>query len=113
MGKVVTKSDWKVIDMPKKTISFLINNDLAETEIEKLKEGYIPQEMEDKWFTYFENNKLYLHRSWTGICIYIVEFLDKELKITLNVDKVHKKKKYIQESKKFIGMILHGLAKMK
>lgn len=30
--------------------------------------------MEDKWFSYFEDNKLYIHRSWTGICIYIVEF---------------------------------------
>lgn len=30
---------------------------------------FIPQVMEDKWFSYFKNNVLYQFRSWTGICI--------------------------------------------
>lgn len=30
--------------------------------------------MEDKWFWYMEGDTLYIHRSWTGFCIYIVEF---------------------------------------
>jgi hypothetical protein len=34
----------------------------------------VPEAMEDKWFWYMQGNKLYAHRSWTGICIYIVEF---------------------------------------
>jgi hypothetical protein len=28
--------------------------------------------MEDKWFIFFEAPCLYLHRSWTGVCIYVV-----------------------------------------
>lgn len=32
--------------------------------------GHIPEEMEDKWFVFFEQDWLYFHRSWTGICIY-------------------------------------------
>lgn len=35
--------------------------------------GHIPKEMEDKWFVFFENDKIYFHRSWTGFCIYEVE----------------------------------------
>lgn len=31
--------------------------------------GFIPQAMEQKWFSYFKNNVLYQFRSWTGICI--------------------------------------------
>ena len=32
----------------------------------------LPQQMEDKWFIYFEDDWLYFHRSWTGTCIYAV-----------------------------------------
>ena len=26
--------------------------------------------MEDKWFIFLEEDVLYFHRSWTGVCIY-------------------------------------------
>lgn len=32
--------------------------------------GLIPQEMEDKWFIYFVEPYLFLHRSWTGEPVY-------------------------------------------
>ena len=35
-------------------------------EYSKLREGLIPQAMEDKWFIYFDEPHLFLHRSWTG-----------------------------------------------
>ena len=38
-----------------------------------LKLGHIPQEMEDKWFGYIEEDTLHIHRRWTGFCIYIVK----------------------------------------
>ncbi len=42
-------------------------------ELRMIARGFIPQEMEDKWFMYLDNATLYMHRSWTGICIYQVE----------------------------------------
>jgi hypothetical protein len=30
--------------------------------------------MEEKWFAYFEDNVLHLHRSWTGLCVFRVHF---------------------------------------
>ena len=36
----------------------------------RLKEGLIPREMEDKWFIYYEEPHLFLHRSWTGQPVY-------------------------------------------
>ena len=36
-------------------------------EFERLKLGLIPQAMEDKWFIYFAESTLFLHRSWTGM----------------------------------------------
>jgi ADP-ribosylglycohydrolase len=36
----------------------------------KLTKGLIPEEMEDKWFIFYENDYLYFHRSWTGFGMY-------------------------------------------
>ena len=36
----------------------------------RLQEGLVPREMEDKWFIYYEEPYLFLHRSWTGQPVY-------------------------------------------
>ena len=36
----------------------------------RLREGLVPREMEDKWFIYYEEPHLFLHRSWTGEPVY-------------------------------------------
>lgn len=41
-------------------------------EYERLAQGLIPQDMEDKWFIYLEDLKLLFHRSWTGQAVYQV-----------------------------------------
>jgi len=47
----------------------------SEEQYIKLKKGFIPKAMEDKWFIYFENDCLYFHRSWTGLGIYRAEII--------------------------------------
>ena len=42
------------------------------SEYQKITFGHIPKEMEDKWFIFFENDKIYFHRSWTGFCMFEV-----------------------------------------
>lgn len=39
-----------------------------------LKKGVVPREMEDKWFAFYEAPWIYLHRSWTGHCIFQARF---------------------------------------
>ena len=39
-----------------------------------IRRGLVPEEMEDKWFIFCEDEVLYLHRSWTGHCVYRVTF---------------------------------------
>ena len=36
----------------------------------RLKRGFIPQGMDNKWFVYYEEPHLFLHRSWTGQAVY-------------------------------------------
>ena len=72
--KAAEKSDWQTSDMPQSHDSFWLKRDFTEAQMAKLRHGNIPQEMEDKWFWYMEENTLFAHRSWTGFCIYVVEF---------------------------------------
>jgi hypothetical protein len=55
-----------------------LNWTLAESythaDFEKIKRGLIPEEMEDKWFIFFEEPWLYFHRSWTGSGVYGAKF---------------------------------------
>lgn len=39
-------------------------------ELERVKLGVIPQEMEDHWSIFFEKGWLYFVRSWTGYTAY-------------------------------------------
>ena len=55
------------IDKPKRIdIQLYFTNE----EFVKLTRGFIPQQMEDKWFIYYDEGWLYFHRSWTGFGIY-------------------------------------------
>ena len=55
------------IDKPKRIdIQLYFTNE----EFAKLTRGFIPQQMEDKWFIYYDEGWLYFHRSWTGFGIY-------------------------------------------
>ena len=40
--------------------------------------GYAPMGMDDKWLAFMEDDRLFLHRSWTGHGIYEVTFAAKE-----------------------------------
>lgn len=35
--------------------------------------GFLPQNMDDKWFVYFADGWLNFHRSWTGAHIYALK----------------------------------------
>jgi len=35
--------------------------------------GIVPEQMEDKWFIFYEAPWLWFHRSWTGVAIYAVQ----------------------------------------
>lgn len=75
--EIATKARWQnhPIDNPKK-IDFSIH--FNDKQFEKLKHGLIPQQMEDKWFIFYENDWLYFHRSWTGFGLYKAQLIKEE-----------------------------------
>jgi len=63
-------TDWKTEPMPDETDNLDFRRIFLPEEFELVKRGLLPREMEDKWFIYYENHTLNIHRSWTGYNIY-------------------------------------------
>ncbi|MDX2245610.1 MAG: hypothetical protein SF052_02460 [Bacteroidia bacterium] len=59
--------------MPESRAELSLKKSFTPEEFNRLKNGLIPREMEDKWFIFFEDNYLYFHRSWTGFEIFRIE----------------------------------------
>ena len=85
--RIARKDDWKTMPMPEKHETFVLDRSFSEEEMCALRAGNIPKEMEDKWFRYMEGSTLWAHRSWTGFCIYRIDFKDDHRHtVTVNRD---------------------------
>jgi len=72
--KIARPDSWKTVKMPD-TVAFLpFYKTYTSEEFSILSRGFCPREMEDKWFIFMQDNTLFFHRSWTGVCIYKVSF---------------------------------------
>jgi hypothetical protein len=67
-------SDWKAAPMPEAQTVVDLDRAFDDEEMAAIRRGLVPDQMEDKWFIYFEKDRLHFHRSWTGACIYVVQF---------------------------------------
>jgi hypothetical protein len=68
----------RILTFPKKFVSIDYARTFSADEYDKISYGLIPRAMEDKWFIYLQSDVLYLHRSWTGFCIYKIFFCAEE-----------------------------------
>lgn len=70
MGQPATRNSWKIGPLPNEREHIDLPLIFDDTEGEKLRLGHIPEDMDDKWFIFFEKGWLYFYRSWTGDCIF-------------------------------------------
>jgi hypothetical protein len=70
-----TATDWKTLPLPDRHVTLPVDFSLDAAESARVRQGFIPRQMEDKWFLYCEGDTLYLHRGWTGFCIAEVRFV--------------------------------------
>ncbi|WP_199485647.1 hypothetical protein [Absiella sp. AM29-15] len=109
---MIKKDDWKTLEIPTQFETFFLERTLTKKDLAYIKEGHRPEEMEDKWFMYCENNKLFIHRSWTGYCIYIVELSDNgKLKTIVNRDPQQYKETDIEQDKLQLYILINRLVK--
>lgn len=74
--EMAKRSDWQNTPMPEQHASFPLGRTFSPEQMRQLQNGVVPEQMEDKWFIYFDDNTLYFHRSWTGFCVYTVHFVE-------------------------------------
>lgn len=55
-----------------------IDRTFPQNEMQRIKRGFVPADSDERWFIFYEEDSLYLHRSWTGFCVYVVRFRDSE-----------------------------------
>jgi len=83
MSQIATKDSWNISSMDQqKQISFFLL--LDEYEFDRIRMGYVPAQMEQKWFVYFDDGWLHVHRSWTGYEIYKAEIIVTEGSYIIN-----------------------------
>ena len=77
MRKTATRTTWKnyPIDKPER-IEIALR--FTGRQFSRLKKGFIPKQMEEKWFIFYENNWLYFHRSWTGFGIFSAQLINEQ-----------------------------------
>ena len=63
--------------MPDRYITVPLDFYLDAQQAARVRQGFIPAQMEEKWFAYFEDSTLYQHRSWTGYCIDKTHFIEE------------------------------------
>lgn len=73
--RAAVPSDWKTTPMPDRHETIALDRLFTASELDRLRRGVIPEDMEDKWFVYWLDDALHFHRSWTGICIFVVHFV--------------------------------------
>jgi hypothetical protein len=69
-----SRTDWKNERIPPAREAFTVDRSYTAAELSSIAGGLIPRQMEDKWFIYYEEPWVYVHRSWSGHCIYMARF---------------------------------------
>lgn len=71
---VAKRSDGNSIPMPKLNKALMVRDKCSAEIFALVSQGLIPNSMDEKWFIYYEDPWLYIHRSLSGICVFKIKF---------------------------------------
>jgi hypothetical protein len=95
--KAATSKDWKIKPLPKKRSLISADRQFTLAEMNRVKRGYIPMAMEEKWFVFFKSNRLYFHRSWTGYCVFVAHFKRRQEGFVLHLIEANRNRRQYTE----------------
>jgi len=86
----------------------------SQEQFDKIKAGFIPEAMEDKWFAFYEDGHLRFYRSWTGYGIYDVLIAEQDGKFMVSHFVVERNADLFkctddEEDKRSLGFLIYGL----
>ncbi|MEI2609310.1 MAG: hypothetical protein V9G20_11840 [Candidatus Promineifilaceae bacterium] len=61
---------WQIKPLPEQHAELEVDGTYTAEEFAAIQQGFIPRDMDDKWFLYFADGWLNFHRSWTGTCVF-------------------------------------------
>lgn len=67
-----THASWRTLPFPAMRAPIPLAREYTAAEHAQIARGFIPRDMDDRWFIYLDGDTLALHRSWTGACIFLV-----------------------------------------
>ena len=77
--KIARREDWNDLKaLPEQRVRLPWSRAFDAAEHARVASGLVPEQMEDKWFVFYEAPWLWLHRSWTGIAIYGVKLREED-----------------------------------
>ena len=71
---IAKRDSHHTLPLPARRVDLGLSHSYTSSEFELIKQCFVPFDMDKKWFIYYEEPWLYLHRSWTGVCVYGVRF---------------------------------------
>jgi 8-oxo-dGTP diphosphatase len=96
--KVAKPTDWKIEALTAKRTTILLDRTFSPEDMNLIRRGFVPEQMEDKWFIYWKDNTLFFYRSWTGFCIYMVRFTIENKSCRMIEADVNRDSKQYQET---------------
>jgi tetratricopeptide (TPR) repeat protein len=68
--QTASRNSWENYPMSDIKIKQLFTIGIPDEFYKNLKKGLVPETEEDKWFVYYEDDKVYFHEAESGICVY-------------------------------------------
>ena len=112
--RIATRHSWNHKKLTDQYALLDYDERFTHEQYERISRGLIPREMEDKWFIFMEDDVLYFHRSWTGVCVYQVELAEEAgVHVTLTVKVSRNRNQYRCTDDRYdaelLRFLIHGL----
>ena len=105
-----TRHSWRNLDFSGPFVEIPWQDSFSKPQFDLIRRGAIPEEMEDRWFAFYEEPELFLHRSWSGLCFYRVTFARYGERYAVQSARVRDWEGLeIEDEVKFIDFLVHRL----
>ncbi len=66
----VRRHHWDIKPMPSSKTRLEFKQEFSSQEFRRIKAGYLPKTMEEHWFIFCENQWIFFHEAWSGVCFF-------------------------------------------